>query len=43
VLLSTGSILNGREAKLRKQGVAGLLQKPFLASEMLKTLRQALD
>ena len=43
VLLSTGSLLNGKEAKLRKQGVAGLLQKPFLASEILKTLRQTLD
>ena len=43
VLLSTGSLLNGKEAKLRKQGVAGLLQKPFLASEMLKALRQTLD
>ncbi len=43
VLLSTGSLLNGKETKLRKQGVAGLLQKPFLASEMLKILRQTLD
>ena len=43
VLLATGSLLNGKEAKLRKQGVAGLLQKPFLASQMLKILRQILD